>query len=221
MSDPSHQDDRSTASVLMAGVRIDLLIALCALLISVIATAATWWQVRVLQAQTAVLQEQLGAQVWPYISISEGINSDTVQITIGNDGLGPAVLRNASATVDGKVQHSFIDVMHAVLGPHVVSRVKKGEKLSLSLSDASPGSVIRAGETTTVFSLKSKRYASSFLAASTRMSFHLCYCAIIPGKCWRNADAFTREPLPVASCPEIRDDLLHASSVKVLTTRDF
>jgi hypothetical protein len=221
MNDSPRQSDGNGASSLAAGIRLDLLIALCALLISVIATAATWWQVRVLQAQTAVLQEQLGAQVWPYVSISEGINNDTVQVTIGNDGLGPAVLRNASATVDGKVQHSFIDVMHAILGPHIVSRARKGERISLSLSDASPGSVVRAGDSTVVFSLKSKRYAAKFLTASTRMSFHLCYCAIIPGKCWQDADAFTREPRPVTSCPEVPGDLLHASSVKVLTTRDF
>jgi hypothetical protein len=34
-------------------------------------------------------EEQLGAQVWPYVSITEGISGDALNIAIANDGLGP------------------------------------------------------------------------------------------------------------------------------------
>src|ERR1700761_4561185 len=82
-------------------VRLDLVIAVCALLISTLAASASWWQARVMQAQTAVLQEQLGAQVWPYVSVNEGFANNQVQLSLSNDGLGPAILDSVQATVDG------------------------------------------------------------------------------------------------------------------------
>ena len=97
-------------------MRLDLAIAVCALLISTLAAGASWWQARVLQAQTKVLQAQLGAQVWPYVSVSEGLDKNTVLVTLSNDGLGPAILRSFSATVDGVEQSSFIGILHAMLG---------------------------------------------------------------------------------------------------------
>jgi hypothetical protein len=146
------------------GLRFDLLIAVCALLISTLATGASWWQARVLQAQTQVLQEQLGAQVWPYVGASEGINGDTVQVDIANDGHGPAVLRSVTATVDGISKSNFIDIMHAILGPNLIARTPHGEKLSISMDARSPGPVLRAGETIVAFSITSKRSSGRFFA---------------------------------------------------------
>ncbi len=62
--------DEESVSRIVRGVRFDLAIAVCALLISTIAAGASWWQARVMQAQTHVLEEQLGAQVWPYVSVT-------------------------------------------------------------------------------------------------------------------------------------------------------
>jgi len=202
-------------------LRFDLLIAVCALLISTLATGASWWQARVLQAQTVVLQEQLGAQVWPYVSVAVGITSDTAQITIANDGLGPAVMRSATAAVDGVPKSNFIDIMHAILGPNLVARRAPGEKLGIRLNGASPGSVLRPGDSTVAFSLMSKRYARAFLNGYHRLRFRVCYCAIVPGKCWRTDTAASGDPEPVRFCPEIRTDLLHADTADELLNSKF
>src|SRR5579863_7489960 len=90
---PQMADDREIARV-ERGIRLDLVIALCALLISTLAAGASFWQAR-------VLQEQLGAQIWPYVGISEDFTGDSAEIGIANDGLGPAILRSATAAVDG------------------------------------------------------------------------------------------------------------------------
>jgi hypothetical protein len=205
----------------MRGLRFDLFIAVCALLISTLATGASWWQARVLQAQTQVLQEQLGAQVWPYVGASEGINGDTVQVDIANEGLGPAVLRSVSATVDRVPKSNFIDIMHAILGPNLIARTPHGEKLSIAMDARSSGSVLRAGETIVAFSITSKRYARPFLRASGRLRSRICYCAIIPGKCWLSDSGSSSDPQPVPVCPEIPTDLLHASAVNELLDRKF
>ena len=214
-------DDRSSIAALASGVRIDLIIAICALLISSVAAAASWWQARIVLTQTEVLQSQLGAQVWPYVSFAEGLDNATARITLTNDGLGPAVLRNASVTVDGIERHSYVEVMHAILGPNVVGRVRHGQKIGLSLNDLGPGSVLRAGQTLTVFELTSKRFASQFAGGEPRLKFHACYCAIIPGKCWLYDSNSSRDPRPVNVCSEVAGDLLHASSIEALTKHDF
>ena len=128
----AEKDD--AVSKIARGVRIDLVIALCALLISTLAAGASWWQARVLQTQTRVLQDQLGAQVWPYVSVTEGFRNDKAQISLSNDGLGPAILVSADATVDGVAKSNFIDILHAILGPNLVARSGKGEHISINRS---------------------------------------------------------------------------------------
>ena len=91
---PNEEDE---VSKVVRGVRLDLTIAVCALLISTLAAGASWWQARVLQAQTRVLEDQLGAQVWPYVSVSEGINNDTVAISVAASTCACATARLSRA----------------------------------------------------------------------------------------------------------------------------
>ncbi len=203
------------------GVRFDFVIALCALLISTLAASASWWQARVLQTQTKVLQDQLGAQVWPYVSLSEGFRNDRVQIHLSNDGLGPAILGSAKATVDGVPKSNFIDILHAILGPNIVARSGKGERLGLTIDSAQPGSVIRPGDTSLAFSFTSKRYATALLNGLGRFNMQVCYCAILPGKCWITSSAAAGAPKPALACPPIPGDLLHAPALQEVLTNNF
>jgi hypothetical protein len=215
-------DRKDGQSKLERGIRTDLIIALCALMISSVAACASWWQARLLVGQTEVLQEQLGAQVWPYVSDSEGINGNTVKIQLRNDGLGPAIMRSFSISVDGKDQSSYIGVMHALLGPNLIKRSPVGDTMEISIDSGSPGMVIRPGENGLGFSVKSKHFATQLLTASRRMGFKLCYCAIIPGKCWLLSSA-TRmgNPIEQTSCPEVANDLMHTNAVAELTNHNF
>src|ERR1700761_6970879 len=148
------REPKDDTKKLARGIRTDLVIALCALLISSVAACASWWQARLLVGQTEVLQEQLGAQVWPYVSDSEGIDNDTVRIQLRNDGLGPAIMRSFSILVDGKPQTSYIGVLHAMLGDHLVKRSPAGDAIQISIDSGSPGMVIRPGETGLGFKVK-------------------------------------------------------------------
>jgi hypothetical protein len=205
----------------LRGVRLDLTIAVCALLISTLAASASWWQARVLARQTQVLEEQLGAQVWPYVSLTEGINDNTVQVAITNDGLGPAILRSVAAFVDGKSVPTYIGVLHAMLGPHLIARAPRGQRLGFTIDTGSPGAVVRPGDRALGFSLTSKRFAPEFLAGYRRMNFRICYCAIVPGKCWLEETASQREPRPVQACSEVPGDLLHDAAIGEVMSRSF
>lgn len=211
-------DDNLRSAV--RGLRLDLIIAVCALLISTLATGAAWWQARVVAAQTRVLQEQLGAQVWPYVNTSDGINGDTVRVEITNNGLGPAILTNVVASINGISEPNFVDVSHTLLGPHLVARKPHGENLSYGMDTESPGFVLRPGATIRVFTLQSKTYAKPFLRAVDRVRMKICYCAIIPGKCWLS-DSISGNPQPVPACHEIPNDMLHSSAVNELLNPNF
>jgi hypothetical protein len=84
-------------------LRVDVVIAVCALLISTLACMASIFQTR-------VIADQLSATVWPYVDVTTNIvmsPRDTGwSVTIANDGLGPAVLRSVLLTVDGKPMKS-------------------------------------------------------------------------------------------------------------------
>jgi hypothetical protein len=202
--DPERANDTEVRS-LARGIRLDLVIAVCALLISSLATLASWWQTR-------IIQDQLSAQVWPYLSISTTLDSDDLRVSVSNEGLGPAIIRSAAVTVDGKPLPSLIAVMHAILGPNVVGRSKHGDRLGLSSSQAAYGSVLRVGEPYVLFDLRSSRFAKQLARGfNGRVNFRLCYCAIIPHTCWIEDSATQRDPQPAATCIENKADLLHES----------
>lgn len=213
-------DEEKFANV-ARGVRLDLAIAVCALLISTLAASASWWQARVLQGQTQVLQEQLGAQVWPYISVTEGFKDEGVRISVANDGLGPAILRSMSASVDGRPESSFVAILHAILGPNLVQRAPRGDRIGIGIDSGSPGTVVRPGDQSLGFSLRSRHYSGAFTRGLRRLSFRVCYCAIVPGKCWLSDSASGGDPRPQAACPVVAGDLLHQPAFSEITSRNF
>jgi hypothetical protein len=208
MADDEDRSARSTDRRL----RVDLVIAVCALLISSLASGASWWQARLLSDQTAVLRAQLSAQVWPYIELTEELDTDTVAIKLVNNGLGPAVLRSITVSVDGKRSASLTAVLHAILGPELATRRSRGAALGrLSEGQETPGAALRPGDSTNLLVFRSTTLARRFVAASDRVAFRMCYCAIVPDQCWlAEGSAQTSSRTSVASCPEIRDDLMHA-----------
>jgi|HubBroStandDraft_5_1064220.scaffolds.fasta_scaffold150507_1 hypothetical protein len=215
-------DRNDSTSKILRGIRVDLVIAICALLISSVAACASWWQARLLVAQTQVLQEQLGAQVWPYVSNTVGIKGNTVSFDIRNDGLGPAIMQSFSISVDGVSEPGYIAILHGLLGQHLVARSPKGDAIQISMDSGSFGTVMRPAQDILGFAITSRHFSTALLRASKRMSFKMCYCSIIPGKCWLSVESSkVGAPQPRSSCPEDQHDLLHTSAVDELTTRDF
>ncbi|HEY4442198.1 MAG TPA: hypothetical protein VGN14_17190 [Candidatus Elarobacter sp.] len=175
---------------LRRGIRIDLVIALCALLVSACATAASFWQ-------THVVAQQLSSQVWPFLTISTTYDVDSVAVDISNDGLGPAIVRSAELTIDGT---PYADPLKAVL--HLVSVPKHVRRISATYSGISPGSVIRVGGNVRFFRIVAPWFAQQYAQRSERVDLRLCYCSLL-GNCWRIAARQTEDPIPVSRCPSL------------------
>ena len=133
----------------------------------------------------------------------------------------PAIIRNFSAKVDGIPQRGFVEILHAILGPHLAARAAQSDKMGFTIDLGGPGSVIRPGENNFGFTFRSKYFATKLFKQYRHLRFHVCYCAIVPGKCWLTDNARTEQPKPVNACPEIANDLLHTSGVDEITTRNL
>jgi hypothetical protein len=185
--------DESSVKRELKGVRIDLVIAVCALLISSLATAAAWWQSR-------VVAQQLSSQVWPYLSLQSSSDRKSLSLTMANEGLGPARVRSIVVTVDG-VPHRYLTDVLRVLMP--------GQRPTPhgTFSDVQRGSVIRVGGTVTLFRIYDAPIMQALVRGNRRIGVRACYCAIVPDSCWfvtrTGAAGDTGDPVPIRECPDV------------------
>ena len=166
--------------------RIDILIAVCALLVSSLATGASWWQSR-------VVATQLSSQVWPYLAIATTTGPDGLTVEISNEGLGPAVVRTVQLMVDGKPYPTLVDAERALLGPNAPP--PRG-----AFSTVSTGSVLRAGRTLTLFRIANAPLVRAIIPQAQRVDLRVCYCSIL-GDCWSRAMLGAPDPVRVNACP--------------------
>jgi hypothetical protein len=162
--------------------------------VSSLATAASWWQSR-------VVAQQLSSQVWPYLSVQTSYDASSVALTISNEGLGPARVRSVVLSLDGTPRQKLTDVLD-VIAP------AKRRNLRGQFTDIERGSVIRVGGTVTLFRIGDRAVMGALLRNYQRMDLAVCYCPIIPGECWmvrkRGRDMGDGDPQVVAECADER-----------------
>jgi hypothetical protein len=141
-----------------------------------------------------VQRQQVRAQVWPYLILSN-YDNDRALIVL-NKGVGPAIMRSARVRVDGKPQAHWTDVLNA-LGiadprPFYVSTITVN--------------VLSPGERVPIISFEDEKVYRAFRdAALPRLRTDLCYCSTL-SECWAYSDnIFGNAPTitPLAECPKI------------------
>ena len=175
-------------------VRFDVVIAVCALLISTLATGASIWQTR-------VVQKQLSAQVWPYVSVDETFSENEIKVTLENYGLGPAILRDVVLrNNNGSVAHTLADFLHPML--------PRGMHLGLRFSDVGPGAAIRPGDSIVLLDLTGPGIRDIIGPQAVHASLRACYCSILD-QCWiTTSSEKSGAPQEVASCKDHDPDQL-------------
>jgi len=187
-------------------LRFDLLIAVFALLLSAVASIASVYQAH-------VISQQFSATVWPYLTIRISDSPTTMQTSVINDGLGPAIVRSTSLVWDRtKSFESWRDM--AVTLVKLSPRPKRltGLRISGTTSSLDPGDVIRAGDTLSLFALHGWNGFPATLERSAighSLTVSICYCSLL-GRCWtktwkaqlpRSIAREDIEPYEVRSCP--------------------
>jgi len=185
VKEPEEREQRATR----AWLRIDLLIAICALLISALTAAASLYQTR-------VIANQLSSSVWPYlgISVSRDIETGHLSLSIENDGLGPAIVRTVVLTYDGKPVHDLDSFFKLSL------RTIKHAHFAMTTSGLSPGQVIRPGQSDNFIDVTSPVVAPLIAKAFGHARLTVCYCSLLE-ECWSiNSDSLTEYPVKMARC---------------------
>jgi hypothetical protein len=167
--------------------RFDLFIALCALLVSSIAAAASAYQ-------TYVINQQYQASIWPYLRFSFSSGDTQLQLALKNYGLGPALVRTFEITQNGKPVTS--------LEPYVVSLESTKEHASVAFEDMGQGSVLPAAEIAPLLTVSNGAHVvKALLARQSAIDITVCYCSLL-GRCWiQHMQDSSSEPRDVRYCP--------------------
>jgi hypothetical protein len=187
--------------------RFDLFIALLALLISGVAAGASAYQ-------TYVIRQQYSATVWPYLDFITSSSTDNYfELKVNNAGIGPALIRSAIVTRDGKPiltasNPTTVPALGIAIDPER-DAAKNDErnahahgKTTTTVSSIVRGDVVPAGSTLELLRVDGKYLTRRILADARRIDLKLCYCSLL-GTCWtkRLWDPSV-EPHAVAGCPD-------------------
>jgi hypothetical protein len=185
--------------------RIDLFIALFALVISSVAAGASAYQ-------TYVIRQQFSATVWPFLTFVTSTQADAfAELDLNNAGIGPALIRSAVVTRDGKTVNAPPDrrvtALEVAIEPDVtgagIDEKRSGVhgKESMTMSSILRGDVIPAGGSVRLLRVDGKFFARRIVADARHVDITICYCSLL-GTCWlkRLWDPSV-EPHTVSSCP--------------------
>ena len=165
-------------------LRLDLLIALFALLISTLTAAAAMYQGH-------LIANQLSVTVWPYLSYRMTTSNAYVELAVENVGVGPAIIRGAVLYIDGAKQPSLASAIRR-LG------YVKGTNDTVTLSSVTAGDVIRAGDAITIARVQSNSFAAKAATMRPRVRIETCYCSIL-SQCWM-ARTGEQSPASIPNC---------------------
>jgi len=180
-------------------LRLDFLIALCALLVSAVTAIAVVYQTR-------VIANQFSAAVWPYVSFDATYSPTVAEVDVRNDGLGPAIVRGVKLTWDGKPQPS-IEALFATIGRHdaaamasIRAALRAGQTMRVTTSTPTAGMVIPANSQHTIVRVEGALLVERFRPELSRFGLSLCYCSLT-GSCWTQSyQNRAAEPRSVSTC---------------------
>ena len=153
--------------------RFDLLIAVCALLISAIAALAS-------VMQTRALQDQYAAAIWPYLSVDSTLNPNGASVDLTNDGLGPALVRSAQLYLDGRPVGAWGDVVRTVFTDPNLHM--KGT-VAARMSSLNASTTIRPGDSHLLIAITLPKKATIKALFRHQVSMDICYCSL-NDRCW-------------------------------------
>lgn len=187
-------------------LRFDLVIAMCALLISGVAAAASAYQ-------TYVIRQQYSATVWPYLTFITSSSETFFSLSVNNAGIGPALIRTAVVSRDGKPVDVRTNpstspaIFYAIAADRDAAdaderKAHRHGKNSLTVTSIVRGDVIPAGQTLQLLRVDGPFLTRRIVGDIRRIDLQICYCSLL-GTCWtkRLWDPAV-EPHAAAGCPQ-------------------
>jgi hypothetical protein len=159
--------------------RFDTIVAVCALLISCVAAVASVYQTR-------VFRDQYAATIWPYLSVDDTTNvssrtkqMSSMDVTLTNNGLGPALIRSARLSVAGKdvlAWNELRDLIERDQG-------KNAMRMPAQMASVDASTTIRPGDSRRVFAVTLVKGIPVSKLVGLDITVDLCYCSL-NDRCW-------------------------------------
>jgi len=142
------------------------------------------------------MREEQSASVWPRLVIGSGYTpGQNVEFGVRNAGIGPAVIKSVTASVDGHPVAHWGDAFEAMIGER---------SWSGSMTSVSRGLIVPAGEKVTAFQLRNGAFVDRLVKQLDRLRFDVCYCSVYD-RCWRTSSQGSEiDPTPVRTCTAAR-----------------
>jgi len=183
---------------------IDLVIATCAIFMSILSLMIAYNQAR-------MMRQQVAATSWPLLQFVSG-NTDeqtgklTIVMEVRNAGVGPAIVKHFSIYYRNREYTNGFDLLVDCCQYRLKTLDPSVRQPGAPLTSPVEGTIIRAGESTTFFQipLVPQNQSSWRLLDEARfkLKFDACYCSVL-GECW-SSDLAGVDPKPVKSCPSPR-----------------
>jgi hypothetical protein len=187
--------------------RLDVFIAVAAVLISAITAGTLFYQTR-------VIGDEFAATIWPYLSVGATYDTGGETIEVANDGVGPALVRSAQLYVDGRKVRAWNDYIKALardpelrrlfLRAQAAIQAGSAGHATITMSSIGPSSTLHPDESRTL--LKISLPFSVPLRAMVKhvVALDLCYCSL-NGSCWTlhaTPGQINSDPAPVSHCAD-------------------
>lgn len=179
------------------GNKIEMLIAICALVSSLAAVFIAWDQGRVLRAQ------QHGA-VFPVLQV-EGFGHNTptysdLGVRVRNSGVGPALIESVILKVDGEVIDNFNTPLADL--PETSSLTQTG----LTGRALAPGEIVTPIEMAWRREDVTVEQMAEIAIESQKWELNICYCSVFD-RCWETTGFGNGRAMKVPSCERQETDL--------------
>lgn len=185
------------------GNKVEFLVAICALITSVMAVYMAWDQGRVMRAQ------QHG-MVYPVLQIegssSNTVSSSSIGITVKNSGVGPALIQSVSLKQDGKRITHLPDVLARLPMPDSDS------SSGLAGRALAPGAEVEAILMRWDRANITREQIREVVVNSANWELAICYCSVFD-RCWETEKIGTGRAKSVDSCEQEDTDIFGDFSI--------
>ena len=186
--------------------RVDLAIALSALLISLTSLVVAVVHSRTLERMANANSRLVEANSWPFLAYTTSNQTDAgavIVLEITNKGVGPAKIESVDVKWKGKTYFDAIAFLKACCGYNYAP-------WTTGLQTSIPTGVLRAGEAVTLLMLPNKPANAqawdnlNLARKSGSLNVIVCYCSVFD-ECWKSDIArYSLTPHPVERCESSR-----------------
>ena len=189
------------------GNKVEFLVAICALITSVVAIWVAWDQSRVMRAQ------QHG-MVYPVLQVDGfGNNRDgiiEIGLNVTNSGVGPALIESVSFHMESDEFDSLSDFISTL--PEEREVLWSG----ISGRAMAPGGSVRPLYVFWPANGDGSNFLGQVAQESEKWKLEICYCSVF-NRCWKTLDIGRSRAEPVDRCERSETDIFEQLGIEDLT----